>query len=143
MPAKPRSRTRFRARGRSLSNGRRRSSAACRTMGGAWRTVSGLRRWDIDHVLVGPGGVVAVETKWQGRGWALDPPEDRVLGAAQQAESNAREGRESAGSAGPMGVAEKWSHARSDSAFHATYWIAVRPRSVTHPDLLRPLLLGL
>lgn len=58
-----------------------------------WRLVNGvrLRPWDIDHVLVGPGGVVAVETKWQGRGWVLDPPEDRVLGAARQAAGNARD----------------------------------------------------
>lgn len=58
-----------------------------------WRLVNGvrLRPWDIDHVLVGPGGIVAVETKWQGRGWVLDPPEDRVLGAARQAAGNARD----------------------------------------------------
>lgn len=42
-------------------------------------------------MLVGPGGVIAVETKWQGRGWDLDPPEDRVLGAARQAARNARD----------------------------------------------------
>ncbi|WP_028984461.1 SCO6880 family protein [Sporichthya polymorpha] len=46
------------------------------------------------------------------------------------------------GPAGPMGIAENWSHARSDSAFHATYWIAEWPRSATHPSFLRPLLLA-
>ncbi|MGQ0631512.1 MAG: SCO6880 family protein [Sporichthyaceae bacterium] len=56
--------------------------------------------------------------------------------------SAARLGPESAGTAGPMGVAEKWSHARSDSALHATYWIAEWPRSATHPGFLRPLLLS-
>lgn len=44
--------------------------------------------------------------------------------------------------AGPMGLTEAWSHARSDSAFHATYWIAEWPRSATHPSFLRPLLLA-
>jgi hypothetical protein len=43
-------------------------------------------------------------------------------------------------SAGPMGVAEAWSHARSDSAFHATFWISEWPRSGTHAGFLRPLL---
>jgi hypothetical protein len=41
-----------------------------------------------------------------------------------------------------MGVTEGWSHARTDSAFHTTYWIAEWPRSTTHPSFLRPLLLA-
>jgi hypothetical protein len=43
---------------------------------------------------------------------------------------------------GPMGVAEAWSHARSDSALHATFWISEWPRSDTHAGFLRPLLLA-
>jgi hypothetical protein len=43
---------------------------------------------------------------------------------------------------GSMGIAEQWSYARSDSAFHVTYWISEWPRSATHPGFLRPLLLG-
>ncbi|WP_293769492.1 SCO6880 family protein [Sporichthya sp.] len=42
----------------------------------------------------------------------------------------------------PMGVAEQWSHARSDSAFHATYWVSEWPRAATHASFLRPLLFG-
>jgi hypothetical protein len=42
----------------------------------------------------------------------------------------------------PMGVVEEWSHARSDSAFHATYWLSEWPRAATHPSFLRPLLFG-
>lgn len=42
----------------------------------------------------------------------------------------------------PMGVVEEWSHARSDSAFHATYWVSEWPRAATHPGFLRPLLFG-
>jgi len=41
-----------------------------------------------------------------------------------------------------MAIAETWSHTRSDSALHATYWIAEWPRSVTHPGFLRTLLLA-
>jgi hypothetical protein len=50
-----------------------------------------LQRWDIDHVLIGPGGVIAVETKWSGAGWRLDPPTTRVRDAAAQVRSNARD----------------------------------------------------
>lgn len=57
-----------------------------------WRVVNHvmLRTWDIDHVLVGPGGVYAVETKWSSHPWELDPPEPRVIAAAQRAAQNAR-----------------------------------------------------
>lgn len=50
-----------------------------------------LRAWDVDHVLVGPGGVYAVETKWSATPWELDPPEKRVISAARQASGNARD----------------------------------------------------
>jgi hypothetical protein len=58
-----------------------------------WRIVNhfSLRAsMDIDHVMVGPGGVVAVETKWSAQGWTLDPPEPRVLAAANRARDNAK-----------------------------------------------------
>jgi hypothetical protein len=35
---------------------------------------SGLGSGDIDHVLVGPGGVFVLETKWSGSEWELDRP---------------------------------------------------------------------
>lgn len=56
-----------------------------------WRLVNHvrLRRWDIDHVLVGPGGALAVETKWSASPWVLKPPEERVLRAVRQARGNA------------------------------------------------------
>jgi hypothetical protein len=47
-----------------------------------------------------------------------------------------------AGTAGPMGVSEAWSYARSDTAFHATFWVSEWPRSVTHPGFLRSLVLA-
>lgn len=50
-----------------------------------------LRPWDIDHVLVGPGGVIAVETKWSADGWTLDPPESRLMAAVDQVRNNARD----------------------------------------------------
>jgi hypothetical protein len=56
-----------------------------------WRVVNhlALRKWDIDHVLVGPGGAWAVETKWSAQPWKLEPVEDRVRAALDQAQRNA------------------------------------------------------
>ncbi len=58
-----------------------------------WRLVNHvrLRPWDIDHVLVGPGGALAVETKWSARAWVLQPPEERVQRAVRQARENAND----------------------------------------------------
>lgn len=70
----------------------------------------------------------------------LTPPQ--MLCLVRKAYDPAGESPDLAGGGGPMGVAEAWSHARSDSAFHATYWIAEWPRSATHPGFLRPLLLA-
>jgi hypothetical protein len=51
-------------------------------------------RWysDIDHVAVGPPGVLAVSTKWTGDDWDLDQPEvhPRIRAAADQLEKNVR-----------------------------------------------------
>lgn len=57
-----------------------------------WRLLNhvALQRWDIDHVLVGPGGVWAVETKWAADGWVLDPPSPRLHQALERVRGNAR-----------------------------------------------------
>jgi hypothetical protein len=58
-----------------------------------WRIINhvALQKWDIDHVLVGPAGVIAVETKWSAGGWTLDPRDPRILHAADQVRKNARD----------------------------------------------------
>ena len=58
-----------------------------------WRVVNhvNLRPWDIDHVLVGPGGIYAVETKWSARPWSLDNDDQRVCQALAQARRNAKD----------------------------------------------------
>ena len=65
---------------------------------------------------------------------------DAVASAAPSADDNVRP----AGSTllGPMGVREHWSHLRTDSALHATYWVAEWPRSDVHPAFLEPLLVS-
>lgn len=42
---------------------------------------------------------------------------------------------------GPLADEASWSHYRSDSAFHATYWIASWPRSDVGPMFMAPLLM--
>jgi hypothetical protein len=43
---------------------------------------------------------------------------------------------------GPMGVAESWAHLRTDTAVHATYWVAEWPRAEVGVEFLQPLLLA-
>ncbi|MCA1705066.1 MAG: hypothetical protein LC808_18115, partial [Actinobacteria bacterium] len=43
--------------------------------------------------------------------------------------------------AGPIAAEESWSSYRTDSGWHATYWIAEWPRIDVDPDFLAPLLL--
>jgi nuclease-like protein len=45
---------------------------------------------DIDHVLVGPGGVVVVESKWSADGWDVRTPDPALTKAADQVVANAR-----------------------------------------------------
>jgi len=44
--------------------------------------------------------------------------------------------------AGPMAAKAEWDHYRTDSALHATYWVAEWPRMNVHAGFLTPLLLG-
>lgn len=57
-----------------------------------WRVINGLALpgRDVDHLLVGPAGVIVVETKWSSADWHLAPPDENVLAAAEQAAANAR-----------------------------------------------------
>ena len=45
-----------------------------------WRLINHfrLRQADIDHVLIGPGGVFAIETKWSSEPWEIDPIDRRL-----------------------------------------------------------------
>ena len=54
-----------------------------------WRLVNhvNLRQSDIDHVLLGPDGIFAVETKWSSRTWSAE----RLAEVAKNAAGNARD----------------------------------------------------
>jgi hypothetical protein len=57
-----------------------------------WRLVNHLALGvdDIDHVLIGPGGAYAIETKWNGSSWRSDYGVARQRDAVSQARANAR-----------------------------------------------------
>lgn len=57
-----------------------------------WKLINhiSLRGWDIDHVLVGPGGAFTIETKWTADAWKPVEHDDRVRAACDQAVQNAR-----------------------------------------------------
>ncbi len=58
-----------------------------------WRLVNhfGLGRGDQDHVMVGPGGIVLVETKWGGTPWDVDAEDRFFRSALKQTARNARQ----------------------------------------------------
>ncbi|MCU1603245.1 MAG: hypothetical protein JWO22_3954, partial [Frankiales bacterium] len=45
---------------------------------------AGLKRGDIDHYLVGPGGLFIIETKWSGAEWSLERADGFLVNACQQ-----------------------------------------------------------
>lgn len=57
-----------------------------------WRMVNHfvLAKDDVDHVLVGPGGAYAFETKWSATSWRSDFGQARLREAVAQAKANAR-----------------------------------------------------
>jgi Nuclease-related domain len=58
-----------------------------------WHVVHGLPfagHGDVDHVLVGPGGVYAIESKWTNRDWTVVPRSPRLADALAQARLSAR-----------------------------------------------------
>lgn len=49
-----------------------------------------LARDDIDHVAIGPPGVVVVETKWRGDSWTSEDRDGRIAAARVQVLTNAK-----------------------------------------------------
>ena len=58
-----------------------------------WRLVNhfGLGHGDQDHVMVGPGGVVLLETKWGGTPWNVNAGDAPFRSALEQTARNARQ----------------------------------------------------
>jgi hypothetical protein len=50
-----------------------------------WRLINHyLLKGEIDHLLIGPAGVIVVETKWSRSAWRLDPPDHHAQEALTQ-----------------------------------------------------------
>lgn len=69
-----------------------------------WRLFHGIptERGDVDHVLVGPGGVLAFETKWSSTDWADRKNAGSLERAAEQAWRSARSVKSRLRSAGQV-----------------------------------------
>jgi hypothetical protein len=59
--------------------------------GRGWKLINhiSLKGWNIDHVLVGPGGAFAIETKWTATSWQGADRDPRVGKACVQVAGNA------------------------------------------------------
>lgn len=58
-----------------------------------WRVVNHAHLWkgaDVDHLVVGPGGLFAVQTKWSATPWTLDVSDPRLSAALVKAHEEAR-----------------------------------------------------
>jgi hypothetical protein len=70
------------------------TSAELRPLRGrGWKLLDHVyyRFGDIDHVLVGPSGVIVVETKWSADPWVVDSANVRITDAVRQVQRNARD----------------------------------------------------
>jgi hypothetical protein len=58
-----------------------------------WRTVNHVtfRKWDIDHIAIGPDGVIVVETKWRADPLDLEDSDDFLEKAASRLYRNERD----------------------------------------------------
>jgi len=98
-----------------------------------WRLINGLHlnsRYDIDHVAVGPGGVLVVESKWSASAWPLNGSgpkfmEGQLSKAASQVQNNARDVADFLGNTFPdipvTAIAVFWSGTRSDGVGWRTW----------------------
>jgi hypothetical protein len=57
-----------------------------------WKVVNdlALQAWNVDHILVGPGGVFVVESKWSSQAWDVVPPGQTVAKACGQVDAAAK-----------------------------------------------------
>ena len=63
-----------------------------RSVGVVWHVIDDIPMdgFNVDHVLIGPGGVFALETKWSAAGWDGRWAKSRIESAARTVRSDAR-----------------------------------------------------
>lgn len=106
-------------------------------------TAAGLARIEQDLAAVA-GALTAAELHLDG--WVRPDQLGAVLRTAYDPAGAATTDTDPLGAAspllGPMGITENWSHLRTDSGLHVTYWVIEWPRSEVDPTFLQPLLLA-
>jgi hypothetical protein len=65
------------------------------TKSGEWQLINHVlfRPWDIDHILIGPAGVIVIETKGGNSDWTEPKHEPRIQDAVRQVSGNAGDTR--------------------------------------------------
>lgn len=58
-----------------------------------WQHINSVmfRQWDVDHIAVGPNGVIVIETKWRSQPVDLTNLDERLLYAAERLHRNERD----------------------------------------------------
>ena len=77
----------------------------------SWRLINHVlfRRWDIDHVLIGPAGVVVIETKGGASDWTERRHAPRIHEAVAQVTGNAVTSAATSGARSAVPLCTPWS----------------------------------
>jgi hypothetical protein len=120
----------MRAAAKAIHSAGRGITGAARVLGQELHTLTGALRAADLH----PGPPLAPEDLAVILRAAYDPAATATL------DSHPRTGRD-LDTAGPLAVAESWTHLRTDSAWHQVAWVCQWPQSQVYPGFLAPLLL--
>ncbi len=90
-----------------------------------WKHVNSVmfRQWDIDHIAVGPNGVIVIETKWRSDPIDLTDPDQWLLDAADRLHRNERD----------VALHLGWSAAKQPDAWITSVLVVWGPR-ITQPS---------
>lgn len=90
-----------------------------------WRTINSVmfRQWDVDHVAVGPNGVIVIETKWRSEAIDLSQPDEWLLSAAERLHRSERD----------VALHLGWSKAKHPDAWITSVLVVWGPK-ITQPD---------
>jgi hypothetical protein len=126
----------------SLALDLRASSREVRAAGGGMKGAAHILRQEMSTLSAALRTAELRTTGWYGPhdlAIALRSAYDPAIAASLERSSGVGQDLEGAG---PVAVHESWDRLRTDSAFHAVYWISEWPRSQVYPGFLSPLLLN-
>jgi hypothetical protein len=126
----------------SISLDMKAAGRAIRAAGGGNRGAAAVLRQEMSTITAALRAADLAPSAW------LEPGDLAVIlrsaydpGVAGALERHGELGRDLA-AAGPVGVTERWSSVRSDSAHHCVLWVSEWPRSLVYPGFLAPVLLS-